>query len=411
MPHPKAADRQLLFQVKSGNVRGVRVALGGGARVDGFGQGEERPLMAAANLGKVDIMKLLVDRGADVDASISGGIIGAGGQVLLTGGSTAVHTAVYGDQAEALRFLIEAGADLNAADDEGMTPLMGVNAVEMAAKRRVMTEEMINAGADPTVSNLKGAIPLHFAAQHSNLDIIDRLLSEAPSTINRTNNDGVTPMCIAALKGQEKAVLHLLSLGASDKATLDDNNMSALFMAAQEGHSAVCRILIGKGLEAVGGLETIPEAIRCAIQFRQERILPILLAVGGDTNWAKCCLRTIPLIHLAASEGSLAATHILLAAGADETAVNKHGRSTIDTIGLTLPAIERNTAREDAIRRMLYRGPAFRAVSWSYPAETGGSAVAVVPLREKPKLPGGVLVFRPRCQGFFTARAARFSLK
>lgn len=48
-----------------------------------------------------------------------------------------------------------------------MTPLMGANAVEMAAKRRVMTEELIKAGADPELANLKGAIPVHFAAEYS----------------------------------------------------------------------------------------------------------------------------------------------------------------------------------------------------------------------------------------------------
>lgn len=228
MPFPKSASYlELLVHITSGNMRRVRAALEAGASVDGYEEGNERPLMAAANAGKVEIMKLLVESGADLDASISVAVVGVHGEMLLPSGSTALHTAVYGNRVEALRFLIEAGANPNAADERGMTPLMGVNGVNVA-------EELIEAGADPGLADSGGEIPLHFAAKYSNLDIIDRLLSKAPSTINCASIDGVTPMSMAALKGQEKAVSHLLSLGASDKATLIDNDMSALFLAAQE---------------------------------------------------------------------------------------------------------------------------------------------------------------------------------
>lgn len=64
----------------------------------------------------------------------------------------------------------------------------------------------------------------------------------------------------------------------------------------------------------------------------------------------------MPLIHHAAGWGSLRATHILLAAGADETGQNEDGRSTIDTIGLALPSEERDAATEIAIRRICFTG-------------------------------------------------------
>lgn len=78
----------------------------------------------------------------------------------------------------------------------------------------------------------------------------------------------------------------------------------------------------------------------------------------------------ISMIHLAAGTCSLRAAHVLLSAGADETAVGRTGSRAIDIVGTFQVDDERNTANEGALCRILRRGPAFRARSWTWTAET-----------------------------------------
>jgi ankyrin repeat protein len=68
------------------------------------------------------------------------------------------------------------------------------------------------------------------------------LLIEAGADINKADDDGVTPLYIAAELGQEAIVRALIEAGADvNKAT--DNGWTPLSIAAQEGHTAIVQIL------------------------------------------------------------------------------------------------------------------------------------------------------------------------
>ena len=63
----------------------------------------------AASVGSREIAELLIARGADVNAR-------------ETGGATPLHQATYGDHVEVAALLITCGANVNAQDDGGYTP-------------------------------------------------------------------------------------------------------------------------------------------------------------------------------------------------------------------------------------------------------------------------------------------------
>ena len=67
--------------------------------------------MAAAFWGYLDIARLLVEKGADVDARDDTGV-------------TALMNAAWDQRLELVEFLIEKGADVNARDQDGKTALM-----------------------------------------------------------------------------------------------------------------------------------------------------------------------------------------------------------------------------------------------------------------------------------------------
>lgn len=94
------------------------------------------------------------------------------------------------------------------------------------------------------------------------------------------------------------------------------------------------------------------------------------------------------MIHCAAGHCSLRSVHVLLSAGADETARDLEGACAKDCIGVHLLEDRQDPKIIAAVGRMLARGSAFRACSWTWPSD-----FATSPGPEAHPL--GVRVYRP----------------
>jgi len=104
----------LYVAVKQGNVPMATFLLDNGANINTQIASPHYLLRQAANHNDLDMIRLLVDRGASVN------------QRDLNG-STALHLLAGArgpEAADAIRFLLSRGADVNARDDEANTPLM-----------------------------------------------------------------------------------------------------------------------------------------------------------------------------------------------------------------------------------------------------------------------------------------------
>lgn len=115
------------------------------------------------------------------------------------------------------------------------------------------------------------------------------------------------------------------------------------------------------------------EATCIAAHCRQVRILRLLLEANGEQKQSVWTYirseRGRRLLHLGASYCYPAAVSVLLRAGSDEAAGDLEGRIPRDVIGFDLgTSTERQIDRGDevAVRRMLQRGPAYRARSWAW---------------------------------------------
>jgi uncharacterized protein len=122
---------------------------------DGF-----TPLHFPAFFGGVECARILVDRGADVEAH---------GRGWMTG--TPLNAAAAGRHADIARLLLEKGADPNPRQGSGWTPL------HSAAHHGdiEMVDVLLAHGADPAATNDEGATVLSMAEQSENADVISRV--------------------------------------------------------------------------------------------------------------------------------------------------------------------------------------------------------------------------------------------
>ncbi|MFH1920948.1 MAG: ankyrin repeat domain-containing protein [Planctomycetota bacterium] len=132
-------------------------------------------MVQAAQGGHVELLRLLLDRGANVN-------------VRSKSGDTALHTAALQGGIEALRLLLKEGADPNAKNDRGQTPLhMAISGACEVNSLRLL----IDAGSKVDVPNKEGVTPIRLAAIRGNSEGY-KLLLAANGGVERRSSKGET---------------------------------------------------------------------------------------------------------------------------------------------------------------------------------------------------------------------------
>ncbi|KAK9830304.1 hypothetical protein WJX72_010886 [[Myrmecia] bisecta] len=123
-----------------------------------------------------------------------------------TGPVEDLHTAAKLGDLEALRRLLEAGADVNKQDARGITPL----GVAVGFNKVPVIKELLAAKADVSLLDAKDNSVLHYAAGYGRREAAELLL-EAGASLDCRNVDGQTPVDVAELNREAKMVAFLES--------------------------------------------------------------------------------------------------------------------------------------------------------------------------------------------------------
>jgi ankyrin repeat protein len=168
--------------------------------------------------------------------------------VLIAAGppeSPVADAAMRGD-AEAIVSLLRSGADVNAAQGDGMT------AMHWAAERDdVATAEILRAAGallEPT-TRIGGYVPLHVAAREGNEGMVRWLLDNGASADRQTSETLANALHMAAAAGDVAVVQTLLDHGADPNATEGHWQQTPLIFAAAENRAPVVRLLIERGAD------------------------------------------------------------------------------------------------------------------------------------------------------------------
>lgn len=179
----------------------AQALLAAGAAVDGASGDRETPLMTAASYGDAEVARVLIEAGADLDATASAN---AGG---VPGGTALRHAAVFG-MTDVVDLLVASGARIGSL-------------AEAAAAGDVTG--WLHSGT-PLDDRIRGLV---MAADHERLDVIDQLL-DAGTPIDAADPWGRRALCVAAANGRVAGVRHLLGRGADPQQRDTAQNRTAL---------------------------------------------------------------------------------------------------------------------------------------------------------------------------------------
>jgi ankyrin repeat protein len=263
----------LHYAIFGGNVEIVKALLDRGAQVDPAIQSPRlsnryiAPLHLAAYYGDLTICELLVQRGADVNSKMPPGT----GVWTPNARQTPLHFAVCSGNAKLVGLLIDHGAEVNAADSKDETPL------HLAAEHggQAILETLLSHGAEVNAVDSEGQTPLHHAVERKDRPLVDILLSHGADA-NRKNQRGQTPMSIATQNGSDEIVKLLLAR----------HGQITIHSAANVGDIEAMERLVKSGV-SVNRIDIQGRtALHAAVAAGQVRTVEWLIAHGANVNLA-----------------------------------------------------------------------------------------------------------------------------
>ena len=174
-----------------------------------------------------------------------GALLVAGMFWVLPPDSPVADAAARGDL-EAVRSLVKGGADVNAAQGDGMTALHWA-AVNGNAE---MAEILIHVGASVSaVTSLGRYTPLHLASVGGHARVVKALLAAGADPNALTSTGAVTALQFAAGSGIVEAVAALLDAGAEINRAERQWGHTALMFAAERNRADAVRMLLQRGAD------------------------------------------------------------------------------------------------------------------------------------------------------------------
>jgi len=334
------------------------------------GWGFVTDLMNAALGGKPDLVRKLLDEGADVNASERHGLtalmLAVRGvpwtqghtdvvKLLLENGAvvdakdnfgwTALSWAARGGRSDVVELLLDKGADVNTKDKSGWTPLSWAARSGLSDTVKLL----LDGGADVNPKDLRGETAMDWAARSCHMDVlrllkargadlsltaaaclgdlkrVQRLIREGVD-VNTKDHGGSTPLMAAAMEGSSEVVRELLDNRADPNTRDKKSGGTPLMMAADRGHANVVRVLLEQGADVnvrdKNGITPLMSAVWRAAGDRTD-LVKLLLDKGADVR-ARDNHGVTTLMRAAAS-GRIGLVKLLLDRGADVKAKDNHG--------------------------------------------------------------------------------------
>ena len=300
------------------------------------------PLFWAAARGQVPLVELLVQYRADVNARAlpysQAGNVATGPEIwerrskqTKEAGETPLHVAAAAGHTAVVRLLLEKGAKINAIDSDRITPLQRavesghIDTVEFLLEKNALAGNDAQSGSLLSRACDNPEIMKRLLAHHPSPEAIDEALRSAAGKNAKVvelllAQGAKADLYAACILGQLARVAELVTANPSlvDVRQSGYSYERPLLLAAKNGHAKVVEWLLDKG--AVIDPKKDTSALKAAAGSGQLEVVKLLLARGADIN-RKSSIGTTAL-HSAAAEGRLDVVKFLISRGAQVLARN-----------------------------------------------------------------------------------------
>jgi ankyrin repeat protein len=245
-------------------------------------------------------------------------------------GTTPLHQAAANGSAEAMRLLVEAGAEIDAVNDFGATPLMW--AIGEPEKVRML----VGAGANVNARSKMGRTPLFLAAANDGSSATVKLLLERGAKVE-------DQALVAAAAANDLANIRLLIEKGANVNAKDEAGRTPLMFAAGNGNLKAIDLLIGKGADvnaisaeksemvkngpiALGNLT----ALMLAVPSGGPEVAKALLDAGAKVDAEDVRHMTALMLAVATDHADARTVRLLIERGADPWKKDREGQSALD---------------------------------------------------------------------------------
>ena len=273
-----------------------------GAKIEEAGESDQygNIIMAAAgskfnNTSSSPVDLVLLSKSSTNSAKIMGNIISNANKTTinrLVNGKNALIIAAGNSYIDTVKVLLENGADINSADNDGWTSLM-------------------------------------YAANNGDVDLA-KVLIENKADINAESYDGQTPLLYAMNSPIESSRIDMINLLVENKANVnaeDSRGLSPLTIAVMNNDVELTKLLIANKANLSIVTKDGESLIEYAINNDNVDLLQILVEAGADINYAGISSYT-PLM-IAAKSGAENIARILLTQKVDINAIDKYGNTAL----------------------------------------------------------------------------------
>ncbi|KAM3604475.1 uncharacterized protein V6R79_011558 [Siganus canaliculatus] len=293
---PRGSKASLVIEPQGGDMRWVATE---GLWSLSYEQELTTPLHITAGRGFVDCLRLLLQRGANVE--------------LAPGGTTALHESCENCKSECTKLLLSHGANANAVTEDGLMPLHFCTSPESLECAKILLQY----GAAVNGSTVdEDDTPLLVAARNGLIDHVELYLRYG-AAVNKHNFEGFTPLNVACSQSQEvqdlqryfKVCQILLGAGASVH-TVDQDKHSPLHFACKNANPDVVDLLLANGACVnnmdYGGeapMHNILKVVWLKLSHQPERIVRALLNHGSIRVWPGALPKVLK--HCSESPGTI----------------------------------------------------------------------------------------------------------
>ena len=256
-------------------------------------------------------------------------------EIKAQGDFAALYDAVDKEDSLRLKQLLDAGADINDVDEDGLTVLM----YAVVDKKKKIIPQLLQAGADVNASVEDGFTILMNECKEGHADTVKQLL-KTNVDVNVADKDGLTALMYASDQGNAAIVKQLLKAGANVNVA-DKNGWTPLMYANSKSKGAVKQLLkAGANVNAVdkdgdtvliqasyqGNTDIVKELLKAGANVNtadKDGVTALMAALKGDYDDRHLWEKEI-------DNSSLHIARLLLKAGADVNTKNQEGKTALD---------------------------------------------------------------------------------